>query len=546
LRLYGLTPDEYDGNLENIFGIFHPDDREKVQQGIQEMLAAKKPRLFEYRVINPQGGYRIIEGTNQMYFDEDGNIVQLIGHIQDITKQKEAELELQAHRDRLAELVEERTAELLESEARYRTVVEDQTEFISRWKPDGTLVFVNDRYCELFNIPRGELIGNNVFNIISDKAGEKVKHNISKFTPEQPTYTSYEYQSASEERKNRWYQWTRRGIFDQDGKLVAVQNVGRDITERKKAEDALQKSESRYRAIVEDQTEFIVRHLPDTTRTFVSQSYCRHLGRSYDDLIGTRILDELSEQDQDRFKQKLSELTIDNPTRTDEYREITPDDTVHWERWMDRAIFDDGGNVIEYQSVGRDITKRKLAEQTLREREAQIRTMVENIPDGVIGIDHAGLINSFNPAAEVIFGYEVEEVIGETITSIMPEKFREAHSKALQRFIDKNEAKVIGKGPVELEGLRRDGSIFPISIAIGEYQIGKQSFFTGIIRDITERKRAEQDLHKRTQELETFNKIMVDREIRIIEMKEEVNALCEELGHEPAYPPLWRDSAEDQ
>lgn len=283
----------------------------------------------------------------------------------DVTVQKLAEAELEAHRDNLVDLVAERTEELQASEARYRAVVEDQTEYINRMEPDGTLIFANERYSQLFGKSPEEMQGRSIYEFVSDIGAKHIQEKVNQITSDQPTVTD-EYQSNDEGRNGIWFQWTDRGIFDSDGNLTAIQAVGRDVTLRKESEEALKLSEQKFRAIVQDQTEFLVRYTPDTTRTFVNESYARHLNRTIDDLVGTRIIDEVTEADKQRIKVKLAAMTPENPVSKDEYRSFTPEGDDLWEAWIDRGIFDENGSLVEVQAVGRDITQRKQFEHDLK------------------------------------------------------------------------------------------------------------------------------------------------------------------------------------
>ncbi len=303
---------------------------------------------------------------------------------------------------------------------------------------------------------------------------------------------------------------------------------------------ALQASERKYRAIVEDQTEFIVRYLPDTTRTFVNQNYCQQMGKPSVELVGSRILDELSEQGQNRFKQKMSQLTIENPTATDEFLDPTSDDRIRWEQWTDRAIFDEAGNIIEYQSIGRDITERKDAEKAM-EKAHNMLVMAEEV--GAVGSwewDVQTNTVSYSDNALELYGIKPEEYDGE-----MESVFAVFHPEdrvVVQKRLGES---VASKKPSELEYrvIKPDGEIRSIK-ATSEMFFDEQGDvirLVGHIQDITERKKVEEALKERTRELERFNKIMVNREMRIIEMKTKINELYTELGRETPYPPIWED-----
>ncbi|MBL7163489.1 MAG: PAS domain S-box protein [Anaerolineales bacterium] len=282
--------------------------------------------------------------------------------------------------------------------------------------------------------------------------------------------------------------------------LGSIYWVGRRLVRgeqsRQNAELALAESEARYRAVVEDQTDYICRWTPDGTLTFVNERYAEIIKKSPEELINNTIFTLFSEEALKRIKQTIKILSPEQPSITEEYYASEDGGKGRWYIWTNRGLFDEDEQLIEIQSVGRDITERKEAEEALLEREAQIRILVENIPDGVVVIDQNSKIISFNQAAETIFGYSAEEIIGENVMILAPGIYGERHTNAVERYVQTREARVVGKGPIELDGLHKDGSIFPISNTVGEYEINNELYFTAIIRDITERKRTEKALRQ--------------------------------------------------
>jgi PAS domain S-box-containing protein len=170
----------------------------------------------------------------------------------------------------------------------------------------------------------------------------------------------------------------------------------RDITDRREAEQALRASEDRYRAIIEDQTEFISRYTADFRLTFVNTAYVRQMGRSREELLGSSILNFMTTDQQCAFQARLAALTPASPTVTYEVVARAPPGLKRWEQWTDRALYEATGQLVEYQSVGRDITEAKLAEQALRASEARFLGAAESIPDGLLILDAEDRIVYYN------------------------------------------------------------------------------------------------------------------------------------------------------
>ena len=149
------------------------------------------------------------------------------------------------------------------------------------------------------------------------------------------------------------------------GGKTLLQAIVRDVSERKQAEDALRKSERTYRTVVEDQTELISRFRPDGTQLFVNEAYCQYFKKSRVDLLGKKFFPRIPAEDHRQVREHFASLKKENPSAIDTHRVIMPDGSIRWQRWSDRAIFDKKGSIVEYQSVGQDITEQKRAEDAL-------------------------------------------------------------------------------------------------------------------------------------------------------------------------------------
>jgi len=155
------------------------------------------------------------------------------------------------------------------------------------------------------------------------------------------------------------------------------EQLNTEIAEHQKTVLALRQSEERYRAIVEEQTELICRFKPDDTITFVNDAYCRYFNIPRESLIGQKFLPTMPLEDRRLITQNFRALSVEQPTNTYEHRIILPSGEIRWQQWSDRALFDEEGNFIECQAVGRDITPLKQAEVKIRKALEKERELSE-------------------------------------------------------------------------------------------------------------------------------------------------------------------------
>ncbi len=159
--------------------------------------------------------------------------------------------------------------------------------------------------------------------------------------------------------------------------------------------------------------------------------------------------------------------------------------------WHNAVLKDEEGRITGTLSSGEDITERQQNEETLRRSEAEIRAVLDTVVDGIVTINEKGIVQSFNPAAARIFGYSSDEVIGQNIAMLMPEVDRSQHGNYVSSYLHSGEKKIIGIGR-EVTGERKDGTTFPMYLAVSEVDSGDEVKFTGIVRDLTDFKRLQE------------------------------------------------------
>ena len=179
------------------------------------------------------------------------------------------------------------------------------------------------------------------------------------------------------------------------------------------------------------------------------------------------------------------------------------------------------GQIVGAAKIARDITEARRAQAALFEREAHLRSILDTVPDGMIVTDDHGIMQSLSVAAERMFGYTADEVRGRNLSMLMPSPYREAHDSYIARYLATGERRIIGVGRV-VTGQRKDGSIFPIELAVGEVRGEGHRLFTGFVRDLTERQRT----LKRLQELQSE----LSHVSRLTEMGQMASSLVHEIN----------------
>src|SRR5215510_14419683 len=198
--------------------------------------------------------------------------------------------------------------------------------------------------------------------------------------------------------------------------------------------------------------------------------------------------------------------------------------TVYWStEILDDAIFALIGVGIAWigEQLQRSRERASASSAAALAREAHLQSILDTVPDAMVVIDERGVIQSFSSAAERLFGYTPAEVVGRNVSLLMPSPYRESHDSYLERYLRTGERRIIGIGRVVV-GERKDGSTFPMELAVGEMRSSNQRFFTGFIRDLTERQQTEARLQELQSELVHIS--------RLTAMGEMASALAHELN----------------
>ena len=266
--------------------------------------------------------------------------------------------------------------ERLRTEAKFSVLAETAASVILIYQ-DGKYRYANPAAETITGYSKEEIMGMKLAQLVHPDSRELIESRALARERGENVPSRYEVKIVAKNGDERWLD-AAGNWMEFEGKQARLVTAF-DITERKRAEEALQRNEDLFRAIVEDQNEMIVRWKPDGTRTFVNQAYCRVFGCTPDTCIGTSFYSQIVGEYQERIREKVRSLSPDNPVSTDINQSITGSGELGWQEWTDRGIFDSQGNLVELQSTGRDITERKRAEEQLLFSREQLRALSERL-----------------------------------------------------------------------------------------------------------------------------------------------------------------------
>lgn len=275
---------------------------------------------------------------------------------------------------------------------------------------------------------------------------------------------------------------------ESDGRLLVIASA-QEITAAKRSQSEM----NRLASIVEYSQDAIMDMTLDGVIVSWNRAAERMYGYSVDEVKGRTATLLVPADRMDETARILSAVRQGGDVTRLETVRIRKDKTAIPVALAAGAVHDASGQLVGISMISRDISQLKNAESALQESATKTAAILATTVDSVITIDERGNIDSFNPAAERLFGYAASEVLGRNIKVLMPEPYRSEHDEYLRNYLGTGMAKIIGIGR-EVVGLRKNGTIFPMDLAVSEVLIGDKRLFTGIVRDLTDRKRLERQI----------------------------------------------------
>jgi PAS domain S-box-containing protein len=482
LEYLGLSLDDLGGWRWT--AVVHPEDLEELVSKWRSALATGEPYEAEARVRRSDGEYRWMLLRKVPLHDQSGNIVKWYGSGVDIEDRRRAEDAVRRSEDRL------------------RLIIDTIPQQIWNTTPDGLLDFCNLQFRSDVGLTLEELQGEGWQRIIHPDDRERAlkvwRESVTNGTPFE--------QEVRHRRADGQYRWSLvRGVplRDPEGRSVRWYGTSTDIEDRKRAEDAVRHSEERLRLVIDTAPAMLHSARPDGYVDFFNKRWLEFVGASLEEIEGWRWTSVIHPDDVEKVVGRWRSSVATGRPFEAEARLRRADEEYRLMLLRNVPLRDEAGSIVKWNGSAINIDERKRAEDELKGSEERYRVIVEAASDAVISIDESDGILLANPATERIFGYAPAELIRKPLTVLMPEFMRKLHEAGFRRYLATGQKHLNWQG-TEVTALRKNGQEFPVEVSFGEMTINGHKAFTGFIRDISEKKRAEDELRRQK---EVFEKI---------------------------------------
>ncbi|AFZ10735.1 multi-sensor signal transduction multi-kinase (plasmid) [Oscillatoria nigro-viridis PCC 7112] len=458
----------------------------------------------------------LIEARGTPVFDRQGNITYAIATFEDITERKQAEKLLADYNFTLEQQVAERTAALRQSEANYRNLIQTANSIILRTDRQGRIRYMNDYGLSFLGYEEDQILGRTLLETIvpeTETSGRNLKqlvhnlfHNLEDSLPQ--AYLQTENENLCRDGRRVWIAWSNQAIFNEQGEVVEILSVGNDTTQRKQAEEALQRSEAKFRTIFENSQVGIFRtRLSDGLLLDANQCYANLLGfDSSEEMIGLEHATDYYVNPSDRQK-FLEVLKRDGEVRSYEAQGRKRDGTVFWGLFSAYLNADD--DYIE--GVIADISDRKQAEAALQTSEERLRLALTASNQGLYDLNIKTEEIVVNPGYALMLGYDpatYHVTTSKWIESLHPDD-RESVVAAYHASLTEE----VSNFQVEYRRRTQDGQwkwIFDVGKIVTWNESGEPIRALGVFTDIDDRKQAEAALQASETKLRTLIEAIPD------------------------------------
>ena len=467
-RIMGYSREELMGMNNRVYT--NKETAKKLFQAFNEVYRTGKPaRIVDYEIIRKDGTKRCIEISISLHKDSSGKPIGFRGVVRDITERKLAEEALRR------------------SEERYRTVLESIDNGYCEQDLAGNFTFLNDSMCRIYGYPKEELMGMNYKQYTDKESGEKCFQAYRNIYRTGEPGKVFDFEIIRKDGTRRHIESSVSLKKDSAGKPIAFRGIVRDVTGRKQAEEALQKSEERYRNILESIQEGYFELDLLGNYTFVNEANCRFLGYTKEELVGMNFRQHIDEETAKKIYQPYRELYLTGkPIESLEVESFKKDGTKVIYETSVSLIRDSEGKPIGYRGVSRDATERIRHEEEL----TLLRSAMDVSQDMIFLVDRTTMRFLYaNDTAVRLTGYNREEYM-----KMSPQDMLLVDRKTLEHAYDEAIAAAPAGITVEMKTRRKDGTRTIIELHRNALRFGNRWIITTIMQDISRRWLAEESM----------------------------------------------------
>lgn len=390
------------------------------------------------------------------------------------------------------------------SESKYRELVENANSIILKWDRDGRVTYFNEFAESFFGYSNSEIVGQGLIGTIvpdTESGGRNLVDMIRTICNHPAEFINNENENIRKNGERVWISWNNHPLTGPDGTIVGVLSVGQDITERKKIEGKLQKSEQRFRSFVENVNDVLFALTPSGVFTYVSPQWKEVFGYELGETLGHLFVPFVHPDDVPSCFTFLKKVFETGKKQSGvEYRVLCKNGTYLWYKANASLILDPVSGAPTLVGIGRDITERKQAEKTLRQSEEKFSAAFRSSPDAVtLSRLSDGSYLEVNEGFTAITGYTPEEALGKTSNELQLWIDPDKRVALLQELKEHKIAK-----DVEARFRRKDGAVLVGQVSARVIEINGELYVLGITRDVTEREHIQKELLK-AQKLESIS-----------------------------------------
>ncbi len=390
---------------------------------------------------------------------------------------------------------------LYESELQYRMLVETMSEGLGITDEYGVITYINERYCDMIGYPKTEILGNPVSRFLDDENKKILKHQLSE--RKKGITGSYEIKWTRKDKQKFTTMMSARPIYDEGHNIIGSFAIITDIQKLKSLEKTLRASEEKYRSLVETTLDLVWEMDANGLFSYINPNIKTLLGYEAENIIGQPFSRILARHEMESATNIFEEaFKLKNPVDVLEVTHMHKNGSGLVFEINAVPVFDHDGVFSGCKGISRDITKRKYAEERLKESEMRYRTMIEYSPDAIT-VSQDGLHKLINTEFTRLFGYTQQDLEkGLDYLTIVKDKDKKfLGERMLKRVVGEN----LSPEKLSVDFIAKDGKKIPCETSAAQIQFNGRLAALVIIRDIRERRQAEQELKKKAKDIEETN-----------------------------------------